>query len=114
MNPTRLLVVDDDPQVLDVRMPGMDGVELARRLGQNPHGPGCLALTSYNDEVAMVTLLRAGARGHVKKSAPRRRSAGRLKSPPGEEWSCPGRLRRRCGATSVAPNHRQTVSLTGR
>lgn len=109
MSPTRLLVVDDDPQVLDVlpsyfteadgfvlagtaadgfqaldavarlhvdlvltdvRMPGMDGVELARRLAQNPHGPGCLALTSYNDEVAMVTLLRAGARGYVKKSAP--------------------------------------------
>src|SRR3954464_4802610 len=56
-----------DVAVLDVRLPDGDGIEVCRELrGRLPH-LGCLMLTSYADDEALVAAVMAGAAGYVLK-----------------------------------------------
>ncbi len=59
------------PQValLDIRMPGMDGVALARKIKEEHLPVIPLMLTSYDAQQYVMASLRAGARGYVLKSA---------------------------------------------
>ena len=47
--------------ILDLRMPGMNGLELQRRLAQNGNGIPILFLSSHASEVDEHSALRAGA-----------------------------------------------------
>jgi DNA-binding NarL/FixJ family response regulator len=56
--------------VMDVRMPGMDGVEATVKLRAKKDAPFVLILTTFNDEEVLSAALRAGANGFVLKDAP--------------------------------------------
>lgn len=56
--------------VMDVRMPGMDGVEATRKLRAKAEGPAVLILTTFDDDEVLSAALRAGANGFVLKDAP--------------------------------------------
>ncbi|MCL2454975.1 MAG: response regulator transcription factor [Micrococcales bacterium] len=60
---TEVLARQPDVVVLDVRMPGMDGVEATRRLRADPRTAAVriLVLTTFDDEEYLVGALRAGA-----------------------------------------------------
>jgi DNA-binding NarL/FixJ family response regulator len=59
-----------DVMVMDVRMPGLDGVAATREICQAAERPRVLILTTFDlDEYAFATL-RAGASGFLLKSAP--------------------------------------------
>jgi DNA-binding NarL/FixJ family response regulator len=59
-----------DIVLMDVRMPGLDGVAATRRLrAQQPEVP-VLALTTFDDDEALAGMLRAGAAGFVLKGIP--------------------------------------------
>ena len=60
------------PQValLDIRMPGLDGVSIARKIKNEALPVICLMLTSYDAQQYVLSSLRAGARGYVLKSSP--------------------------------------------
>ncbi|WP_330328491.1 response regulator transcription factor [Streptomyces sp. NBC_00536] len=58
-----------DVLVLDLDMPGMDGISVIRRLRELPPGPGILVLTTVSDEAALIRAWRAGADGFLLKSA---------------------------------------------
>lgn len=58
------------PQValLDIRMPGLDGVALARKIKEAWLPTVSLMLTSYDAQQYVMASLRAGARGYVLKT----------------------------------------------
>lgn len=56
-----------DVVVSDLRMPGMDGVELFQRLKDKQDGPRFIAITAHDRDEAMLELLRNGANGYIVK-----------------------------------------------
>ncbi|HZZ27833.1 MAG TPA: response regulator transcription factor [Pirellulales bacterium] len=60
------------PQValVDINLPGMDGIECVRRLKANLPDLEVLMLTTYDETDLIFNSLRAGANGYVLKSAP--------------------------------------------
>ncbi|MGH3384265.1 MAG: response regulator [Nocardioidaceae bacterium] len=59
-----------DVVVMDVRMPGVDGVEATRRLREVSDAPPVLVLTTFEDEEILAGALRAGAAGFLLKGVP--------------------------------------------
>jgi DNA-binding NarL/FixJ family response regulator/deoxycytidylate deaminase len=59
------------PQValLDIRMPGLDGIAIARKVKEAGIPTASLMLTSYDANQYVMAALRAGARGYVLKTA---------------------------------------------
>ena len=58
-----------DVVLMDLRMPGTDGVAATADLRQRLPATRVLVLTTYADEDAIVPALRAGARGYLTKDA---------------------------------------------
>lgn len=59
--------VSPDVIVMDVRMPGVDGVTATRRVREVPGAPPVLVLTTFEDEEILAGGLRAGAAGFLLK-----------------------------------------------
>ena len=59
-----------DVVVMDVRMPGIDGVEATRRLTALADAPPVLVLTTFEDDEVLAGALRAGADGFLLKGVP--------------------------------------------
>lgn len=58
-----------DVAVLDVQMPEMNGIEVARWIHTHNPSTGVLVLTAYDDEPYVQAVLRAGANGFVLKTS---------------------------------------------
>jgi DNA-binding NarL/FixJ family response regulator len=59
-----------DVMVMDVRMPGLDGVAATREICQAGERPRVLILTTFDLDEYAFAALRAGASGFLLKSAP--------------------------------------------
>ena len=55
--------------LMDVSMPGMNGIEATRAIKAENPGVGVLVLTSYDDDAYVFALLEAGAAGYLLKNA---------------------------------------------
>ena len=62
-----------EPQVvlMDIRMPGMNGMEATRRIKSARPGIGVIVLTMYDSEMYVVEAIRAGAAGYLVKDSSR-------------------------------------------
>jgi len=67
------MVADKEPNVvmMDIRMPGMDGVQATRRIKQRSPTTAVIVLTMYDTDAYVVDAVRAGASGYLLKDAPR-------------------------------------------
>lgn len=59
--------LDPDVLLMDVRMPGMDGVEATRHLVARGPRPAVIILTTFRDDEYLFSGLAAGARGYLLK-----------------------------------------------
>jgi len=58
-----------DVVLMDIEMPGMNGIEATRRIKAQSPATAVLALTMYEDDQYFFEMLRAGAAGYVPKRA---------------------------------------------
>ncbi|WP_405429321.1 response regulator [Micromonospora sp. NBC_00617] len=106
-----------DVVLMDLRMPGMDGVTATGRLARSGSAARVLVLTTYDTDADVLPAIEAGATGYLLKDAPRDdlvravRSAAR-----GESVLAPsvaGRLMGRLRAPAEEPlSHRELEVLT--
>jgi DNA-binding NarL/FixJ family response regulator len=60
-----------DVVLMDLRMPGVDGVEATRRIGESAPGVRVVVLTTHADDASILKALRAGAIGYLTKESGR-------------------------------------------
>lgn len=67
------LVVREHPDVVvtDIKMPGMDGVELCQKIRREFPSIQVIALSMFNDDYLIIDMLEAGARGYLLKNTTR-------------------------------------------
>ena len=64
--------------VMDIQMPGQDGIEATRRLAAEAPEVGVLVLTMHEDDESVFAAMRAGARGYVLKGAEQEEIVGAI------------------------------------
>ncbi|MFE0812824.1 response regulator [Streptomyces sp. NPDC058794] len=69
-----------DVILMDVKMPGMDGVDALRRLRELDNHARVLIVTSFTEQRTVVPALRAGAAGYVYKDVDPDALAGAIRS----------------------------------
>ncbi|AFZ68703.1 response regulator [Deinococcus peraridilitoris] len=66
---TQARALRPDVILMDVSMPGMNGIEATRHIKAEMPTIGVLVLTSYDDDAYVFALLEAGAAGYILKNA---------------------------------------------
>jgi DNA-binding NarL/FixJ family response regulator len=67
---TKIETRKPDVAVVDLRMPGLSGVEIARKAAHSAPKTGIILYTAYGERALLTEALDAGARGFVLKEAP--------------------------------------------
>jgi DNA-binding NarL/FixJ family response regulator len=108
-----------DVVVMDIRMPGMDGIEATRRVLTAPQPPHVLMLTTFDEDEYVYAALRAGASGFLVKDMALDDILAAIRVvAAGDALIAPSVTRRLIedfvGRPGPAPGHRSTDGITSR
>jgi DNA-binding NarL/FixJ family response regulator len=115
-------VAEHDPDVvlMDIRMPGMDGLAATRQITGQPDPPKIVMLTTFDLDDYVYEALRAGASGFLLKDSPRHDLIAAVRAAAaGDGLLSPSVTRKLIEAFArrppeTAPSPAQLASLTGR
>ena len=65
----KVLAFQPDIVLMDIEMPGMNGIEATRKIKEESPETAVLALTMYEDDQYFFEMLKAGAAGYIPKRA---------------------------------------------
>jgi len=65
----KVRTLQPDVVLMDIEMPGMNGIEATRQIKENMPETAVLALTMYEDDQYFFEMLKAGAAGYIPKRA---------------------------------------------
>ena len=109
-----------DVVLMDIRMPGMDGLEATRLITRGPAGPKVVMLTTFDLDDYVYEALRAGASGFLLKDSPRHDLIAAVRAAAaGDALLAPSVTRRLIEAFArrppeTAPSPSRLASLTAR
>jgi NarL family two-component system response regulator LiaR len=92
-----------DAVLMDIRMPGMDGIEATRRIKECWPGVRVVILTTFQDDESIHRALQAGADGYLLKSTPASGMAQMLRAIAAGTSVVDATVLRRLGEPSRAP-----------
>ncbi len=92
-----------DAVLMDIRMPGMDGIEATRRIKERWPGIRVLILTTFQDDESIHRALEAGADGYLLKSTPTSGMAQTLRALGTGAAVVDAEVLKRLGGTTPAP-----------
>lgn len=69
-----------DVILMDIRMPGVDGIEATRAIAAQPDPPYIIVLTTFDSDDLIVQALKAGASGFLLKDTPPERLVDAVRS----------------------------------
>ncbi len=83
----KFIALRPDVVLIDLRMPGMDGIQAVAAICAQEPSARVVILTTYEDEEDIYRVLQAGARGYMLKSAPIAELIGCIKAVSnGQTW----------------------------
>jgi DNA-binding NarL/FixJ family response regulator len=78
--------LEPDLVLMDVRMPGMDGLEATRAIKANQPEVSVLVITTYENADYLLGAIKAGAAGYILKDAPSERMVNSMRRVLAGEW----------------------------
>ena len=107
-----------DLVLMDLKMPGLNGVEATRRICALGPRPRVLVLTTFDDDEWVFDAIRAGAAGYLLKDTPREKVLEALRGTvTGKTYMDPavaGKLLEQVASKQEQPSTLLTAKLTGR
>jgi DNA-binding NarL/FixJ family response regulator len=107
-----------DLVLMDLKMPGMNGVEATRRIRSQLPNTKVLVLTTYDDDAWLFDAIRAGASGYLLKDTPREKVIEAIRGTgAGKSYVDPailGKVLDQVAAERVMPSAAITEKLTER